>query len=176
MPVAHQVEVSAVDRVAQELDVVAVEEGDAAAFHLQAADLIVEGVAGVVSFDDYTEPGAIAIKTRLAESIRRKASKEAPGFAYLGEEMVALAMADRHRNEYRALLEQAMFVLTHEVAFPGSDCYGEITVWGDYAGTGDLVSQQRTAIPHLWNGAVVYLAAIALYEPERLEYMRPPAP
>lgn len=128
------------------------------------------------AFDDYTEPGAIAIKTRLAESIRRKASKEAPGFAYLGEEMAALAMADRHRNEYRALLEQAMFVLTHEVAFPGSDCYGEITVWGDYAGTGDLVSQQRTAIPHLWNGAVVYLAAIALYEPERLEYMRPPAP
>jgi hypothetical protein len=128
------------------------------------------------AFDDYDEPGARAIKERLAASIRRKSSKEAPGFAYLGEEMVALAMADRERGEYRDLLESALHLLTHEVAFPGSDCYGEITVWGDFAGTGELVAQQRTAIPHIWNGAVAYLAAVAMYEPDLLLKQQPPAP
>jgi len=127
------------------------------------------------AWDDYNEPGAVALKKELAESIRKKSGKEAPGFAYLGEEIVALALADS-KGEYRGLLENALNLLTHEVAFPGSDCYGEITMWGDFAGPGTRVAQQRTAVPHLWNGTVVYLAAIAVYEPQLLKQMQPPAP
>jgi hypothetical protein len=127
------------------------------------------------AFDDYNEPGAIALKKELAESIRKKASKEAPGFAYLGEEVMALALADT-KGEYRDLLVNALNLLTHDVAFPGTDCYGEITLWGDYAGPGTRVAQQRTAIPHLWNGTTVYLAALAVYEPEVFKKMTPPAP
>jgi hypothetical protein len=127
-------------------------------------------------FDDYDEPGARIIKETLAESIEKKVNKEVPGFAYLGEEVFILALADRERNEYRDLLERALKLLTHEVAFPGTDCYGEVTLWGDFAGTGELVAQQRTSIPHIWNGATVYLSAIAIYEPERFDIMKPPAP
>ena len=127
-------------------------------------------------FDNYDEPGARIIKETLAESIRKKVDKEVPGFAYLGEEVFILALADRERGEYRDFFERALKLLTHEVAFPGTDCYGEVTLWGDFAGTGELVAQQRTAIPHIWNGVTVYLSAIAIYEPERFDIMRPPAP
>lgn len=125
-------------------------------------------------FDDYSEPGAMAIKERLAQNIQEKADKERPGFAYLGEEVFILALADQERGEYRELLESALLLLTHEVAFPGTDCYGEVTLWGDFAGTGEIVAQQRTAIPHLWNGATVYLSVLAIYEPWRFAKMRPP--
>jgi len=127
------------------------------------------------AWDDFTEPGAKALKEVLAESIRSKASKEAPGFAYLGEEITSLALADPG-GEYRRLLEDALKLLTHEVPFHGTDCYGEITMWGDFAGDGSRVAQQRTAIPHLWNGTTVYLAALAIYEPELFKEMTPPVP
>jgi len=127
-------------------------------------------------FDHYDEPGARIIKKALAESIRKKVDKEVPGFAYLGEEVFILALADKDKGEYRDLLERALKLLTHEVAFPGTDCYGEVTLWGDFAGTGKLVAQQRTSIPHIWNGVTVYLSALAIYEPERFDIMRPPAP
>lgn len=128
------------------------------------------------AFDDFNEPGARAIKERIAKNIEEKVNKKRLGFAYLGEDVFTLALADRKEGKYRDLLERALILLTHEVAFPGTDCYGEITMWGDYAGTGQIVAQQRTAIPHLWNGATVYLSALALYEPERFDLMRPAAP
>jgi hypothetical protein len=60
------------------------------------------------------------------------------------------------------------------VAFPGTDCYGEVSVWVDV--NGQKFAQQRTSIPHLWNGITVYLSALSIYEPERFQVMRPPAP
>jgi hypothetical protein len=127
-------------------------------------------------FTDFREPGAKAIKERLAASIREKCDKQRGGFAYLGEEVYSLALADQYDHEYTELLTRALTLLTHEVAFPGTDCYGEVTLWGDFAGTGAKVAQQRTSIPHLWNGVTVYLSAIALYEPQLMNAMRPPAP
>lgn len=127
------------------------------------------------AFDDYREPGARAIKERIARSIREKIDKQRPGFAYLGEEVFILALADKD-HEYTDLLQKALTVATHEVAFPGADCYGEVTLWGDFAGTGQKAAQQRTSIPHLWNGVTVYLSALAVYQPELFDPMRPPAP
>ena len=125
-------------------------------------------------FQNYTEPGAAAIKARLAKKIEEKLAQNTPGFAYLGEEIFTLALADRKQGEYRELLEQALKFLTQKVPFPGTDCYGEATLWVDV--NGEKFAQQRTSIPHLWNGVTVYLAAMAVYEPERFASMRPPAP
>lgn len=125
-------------------------------------------------FTDYQEPAAAVIKERLARRIEAKLKRDTAGFAYLGEEVFTLALADQAQGEYRALLERALVFLTHEVAFPGTDCYGEVTVWVDL--NGEKFAQQRTSIPHLWNGVTVYLSALALYEPERFEMMRPPVP
>jgi len=75
-----------------------------------------------------------------ASSLRDRAA----GFAYLGEDVFILALADEKQ--------------------------------GDFAGTGEKVAQQRTSIPHLWSGVTVYLAALAIYEPERFSGQRPPPP
>jgi hypothetical protein len=125
-------------------------------------------------FESYAEPGARAIKERLARKIEEKLRRNTPGFAYLGEEVFTLALADQKQGEYRDLLEKALKFLTREVAFPGTDCYGEVSVWVDV--NGQKFAQQRTSIPHLWNGATVYLSALSLYAPESFQVMRPPVP
>jgi hypothetical protein len=78
--------------------------------------------------------------------------------AYLGEEVFTLALADQKQGEYRELLEKALKFLTREVAFPGTDCYGEVSVWVDV--NGQKFAQQRTSIPHLWNGATLGAAPL----------------
>jgi len=125
-------------------------------------------------FDDYNEPAAAAIKQALAEKIKAKMTKSTPGFAYMGEEIFTLALADGKQGEYRELLRDALRFLTDEVPFPGTDCYGEVTLWVEV--DGKKVAQQRTSIPHLWNGVTVYLAAMAIYQPEAFEGMKPPTP
>ncbi len=125
-------------------------------------------------FDDFDEPGAVEIKRELAARIEEKMNKRTPGFAYLGEEIFTLALADREKGEYRELLEDALVFLANEVPFPGTDCYGEVTMWVEMDGR--KLAQQRTSIPHLWNGVTVYLAAMALYEPEAFDPMKPDAP
>jgi len=127
-------------------------------------------------FTDFSVPDAKRMLDRLAEDTRIKADKETPGFAYLGENIFCLALAARELPEYRPLLEKALKVLTREVAFPGTDCFGEVNLWGDFAGTGEKVGQARTSIPHLWNGATAYLSVMALYEPEAFNGLVPPIP
>ncbi len=125
-------------------------------------------------FDDFNAPAARSIKAELARRIREKVDKQTPGFAYLGEEIFSLALADREQGEYTGLLKEALKFLTSEVPFPGTNCYGEVTLWIEM--DGEKLSQQRTSIPHIWNGVTVYLAAMAVYEPEAFDIMKPPAP
>jgi hypothetical protein len=127
-------------------------------------------------FTDFSVPDARRMIDRLAEDTRIKADKETPGFAYLGENIFCLALAARELPEYRPLLEKALKVLTREVAYPGTDCFGEVNLWGDFAGTGEKVGQARTSIPHLWNGATAYLSVMALYQPEAFNNLVPPIP
>jgi len=124
-------------------------------------------------FETYDEPGARRLKQKLAENIRRKMDKNRPGFAYLGEDVFILTLADP-KGEYRELCISALRLLCREAAYPGTDTFGEVTVWGDFAGTGQRVAQQRTSIPHLWNGVTVYLSAVALYDREAFARARPP--
>ncbi len=127
-------------------------------------------------FETFSDPQAEPIKAKIAESIAKKVNKQRPGFAYLGEEIFVLGIADSNKAQYRGLLEQGLNLLTHEVAFRGTDCFGEVTLWSDVPGSTEKVAQQRTSIPHIWTGVTVYLAAVALYEPERVVSLRPPAP
>ncbi len=125
-------------------------------------------------FENYNEPEAAAVKRILAVKIKEKMSKNTAGFVYLGEDIFTLALADREQGEYRELLIDALKFFTGEIPFPGTDCYGEVTVWVDV--NGEKVSQQRTSIPHIWNGVTVYLAVMAIYNPEAFDRMKPPAP
>ncbi|HUT55909.1 MAG TPA: hypothetical protein VM658_21135 [bacterium] len=125
-------------------------------------------------FENYDEPEARAIKQTLAQSIEEKISRNTPGFAYLGEEIFILALADQERGEYRDLLVKALEFMTGEVPFPGTDCYGEVTVWRELSG--EKLAQQRTSIPHIWNGVTAYLAVAAVYEPRLFKGAAPPSP
>jgi len=87
-----------------------------------------------------------------------------------------LGAAESGRSRYKDLLERGLAMLTHEVPFKGTDCYGEVTLWAEVPDSPEKVAQQMTSIPHIWTGVTAYLAAVALYEPERLAGMRPPLP
>jgi hypothetical protein len=127
-------------------------------------------------FKDMSDPRAKPLIDRLAKQVDLKIAPESPGFAYLGEQIFILALAAKDCPEYDQLLEQALKVFTHEAPVRGADCYGEVVLWGEFAGDGTRVTQNRTAIPHLWNGITAYLAVMAIYEPEKFQDLRPPMP
>ena len=127
-------------------------------------------------FDPGGDPRSGPVEARIAQSIQKKIDKRRPGFAYLGEEIFVLGAAESGRSRYKGLLERGLAMLTHEVPFKGTDCYGEVTLWAEVPDSPEKVAQQRTSIPHIWTGVTAYLAAVALYEPERLAGMRPPLP
>jgi hypothetical protein len=127
-------------------------------------------------FEDTADPRARALVDRLARQVELKIAPESPGFAYLGEQIFILALAAREYPEYRPLLERALKVFTHDAPLRGADCYGEVVLWGDFAGEGSRVTQNRTAIPHLWNGITSYLSVMAIYEPEKFNTLTPPLP
>jgi hypothetical protein len=127
-------------------------------------------------FDGDTDPRMQPLLDRLATEIEEKVDKKRPGFAYLGEQVFILAIAGRNRPEYRPLLQRAVALLSSEVPVPGTDAFGEVTVWIDDPVTHQKISLQRTSVPHLWTGVTAYLAVEALYQPERFLSQVPPPP
>jgi hypothetical protein len=127
-------------------------------------------------FESYDDPRAQKLLARLAKDIEEKVSKKRPGFAYLGEQAFILGIAAQTRPEYRPLVRRAIDLLVNEVPVPGTDAYGEVTVWLHLPGEPDPVSLQRTSVPHLWTGVTAYLAIEACYRPERFLSQIPPPP
>jgi len=127
-------------------------------------------------FESYQDPLAQKLIKKLAAAVEEEALKKRPGFAYLGEKIFILAVATANQPEYKSLLDQAVKVLVNEVPMPGTDCYGEVTIWLNLPGESAPVSQQRTSIPHLWTGVTTYLSVEALYRPERFLSQVPPIP
>lgn len=127
-------------------------------------------------FEDFNDPRAQKLIKRLAKNVEESAFKKRAGFAYLGEQVFILRIATAKIPEYQPLIEQAVKVLTEEAPMPGTDCFGEVTLWIDVPGYPDKVAQQRTSIPHLWTGVTIYLSVEALYQPEKFLNQIPPVP
>lgn len=127
-------------------------------------------------FESYDDPRAQKLIKRLAADVEGKANQKHPGFAYLGEQVFILAIATAKMPEYKPLLQQSVKILTNEVPMPGTDTFGEVTIWIDLPGQTQKVAQQRTSIPHLWTGVTSYLSVEALYRPEIFLSQMPPAP
>ncbi|MCS7285950.1 MAG: hypothetical protein RMK30_01020 [Anaerolineae bacterium] len=106
----------------------------------------------------------------LAKEITEKVEGKRPGFSYLAEQLFALALAPGRTPEHEALIRRGLEFLAYRVATPGTDHFGEIALRkGEFY-------QNRTAIPHLWNGILFYLAFLALHNPEIFHRQRPPYP
>jgi GH15 family glucan-1,4-alpha-glucosidase len=127
-------------------------------------------------FESYNDPLAEKLIKRLADQVEAEAGKQRPGFAYLGEKVFILAIATAKKPEYKPLVQKALDILVNQVPMPGTDCYGEVTLWITLPGDSTPVAQQRTSIPHLWTGVTTYLSVESYYRPERFASMVPPIP
>lgn len=106
---------------------------------------------------------------RQAESLMRQVEpfilKESRGAAYVAEKLLACALAWRGEPEKLERVRSALRVMAREVVTPGTGHLGEVTLVGDFAGDGKRGFQNRTSIPHLWEGTLLYLAFAAAYSP-----------
>lgn len=110
----------------------------------------------------------------LASLVEPFIEKETQGFAYASELLLACAVAWRNNKEKLAWVKEALRVMTEEVPTPGTGHFGEVALIGDFAGTGQKTYQNRTSIPHLWEGTVLFLALVAAYEPQWLDFATAP--
>ncbi len=125
---------------------------------------------------DWTESNeGLALVERLFSEIREKVSAERLGVSYLGEQLWCLSIAVREDDQRRQFLKDVLREFTHNVPVPGTDCYGELALHGNL-GPGENIYQNRTSIPHLWNGTTAYLATLGIYQPEIFDELRPPKP
>lgn len=107
----------------------------------------------------------------FAADMRARALQKEGGVGYLGEQLFIFATATAHLRHYDGLKRDILAVLTQDVPFAGSECYGELGLWIE--DDGGLRIQSRTSIPHLWNGAAAYLAVLAVREPGLFDNLRP---
>ncbi|HPS56954.1 MAG TPA: hypothetical protein PK514_02520 [Spirochaetota bacterium] len=111
---------------------------------------------------------------RLAYDMRRKALSKCGGVGYLGEQLFTFAASTPGIKEYNELKEDILRVLVSDVPVEGTGSYGEVGLWIE--SEGKKIIQNRTSIPHLWSGATVYLAILAVREPYLFQQLRPPLP
>jgi len=107
-------------------------------------------------FDHFHDPLCTPFIERLEENMKQKAIKQQGGVGYLGEQLFIFALT------------------TRTIPVEGTDCYGELGLWVTM--NGKRFIQNRTSIPHIWNGVTAYLAVLAVYQPELLQPLVPPIP
>ncbi len=154
-------------------------------------------------FEDYQDEAAAPFLARIAEDLIEKVIYKKGGVGYLGEQLFMLAYSTQHFDKknvavsvvqqlinkhgipenkknlvgltFRRLKKQVLDLFVSEVPMPGTDCYGELGLWTELADK-TLYVQNRTSIPHLWNGVTAYLSVVSFYQPKLLLPLRPPIP
>ncbi|MCD6570445.1 MAG: hypothetical protein J7L53_07055 [Deltaproteobacteria bacterium] len=122
-------------------------------------------------FIEYTDPRMCGHARYLLQAITPTLNKETWVGAYDAKITLALAKMTKEERELCGVdssmeeggLEWAIHVLMKEVPSDETSQYGEIYVIGDFDGDGEKEFQNRVAVPHLWEGALNYLSAMAFY-------------
>ncbi len=118
------------------------------------------------------EPGRYRpLLEKLSADMRKKALGRTGGVGYLGEQLFTFGVATIGMPEYNELKEDLLRVLVNDVPVEGTGCCGEVGLWIEYKGK--KIIQNRTSMPHLWSGVTVYLAILALREPQLFQNLRP---
>jgi MYXO-CTERM domain-containing protein len=88
-----------------------------------------------------------------------------PGGTYTAKNVLAAALYGRDGDGgARDKARQAVALLA-QIATPGTDAFGEVYL-PTSSGGGAIAWSNRTATPHVWEGALFYLSAMALTRPE----------
>ncbi|HTM21135.1 MAG TPA: glycoside hydrolase family 15 protein [Kofleriaceae bacterium] len=90
---------------------------------------------------------------------------ETEGGTYTAKNVVAAALYGQDggaRDQARTAVQ-----LLADIATPGTDAFGEVYLPEPDPGGGPPTWSNRTATPHVWEGVLFYLAAMALSEPAR---------
>jgi hypothetical protein len=127
-------------------------------------------------FESYNDQLAQPFITELTKEVQEKVERKRLGYGYLAEQVFILNIVTATQPELRPLLTLAAREITNFLPIPGSDCYGEVTLWISMPGEQGLIPQQRTSIPHLWTGVCAYLTVESFYHPERFLPQIPPIP
>jgi len=101
----------------------------------------------------------------LFSEVRAALSKETLLSAYVGKAVLGLVEAGWGAQGRDADLQWAVETLLKDVPAPDTLHYGEIFFSVDTDGDGIEEFSNRVAIPHLWEAALAYLAAMAYYGP-----------
>ncbi|MEK6608536.1 MAG: hypothetical protein AABZ30_12825 [Myxococcota bacterium] len=136
-------------------------------------------------FRAYDDPRMAETAARLADEVRPFFARQTEGGAYHAKVTLALAVYAQEVGD-AALLEEVrgwIDVLVKDLATPMGhfgESYVDLDTDGD--GVGDTFDN-RVAIPHLWEGALVYLSLMAAYgdagtlvRPELAELSAPDVP
>jgi GH15 family glucan-1,4-alpha-glucosidase len=123
-------------------------------------------------FDEKNREKSRSLLEKLAADLYGKAVEKEGGVGYLGEQLFILAASTLHTDEYDSLKNQVLRVLIDDAPVQGSNCYGELGLWMEI--NNEKFIQNRTSIPHLWNGICAYLSVLAMHEPDKFQSLRPP--
>jgi hypothetical protein len=116
---------------------------------------------------DSADPRVVRqIQTNLETSLARLDPVDGGG-AYLTKLLIAAALSQRDDAEVWADVERALQAMVNRVVTPDTHVLGEVFVPVDTDGDGvnDAFST-RVSNPHLWAATLIYLTAMALYDPE----------
>jgi len=108
----------------------------------------------------YDDPRMQRHAEKILSFIEPRLRKETGHALYDAEAVSALAHIWKNDPDRREAVQWALTVLSHELPTPGTDHFGEVYTVEDRPE--GRVFQARTAIPHVWSGGLVYLAAVEL--------------
>jgi hypothetical protein len=92
---------------------------------------------------------------------------ETEGSAYVMKTVVAAALLGKEKGS-RAMAREAVQRLAN-IATPDTLHFGEVFVTVPSTGGGPPTFSERVATPHVWEGTLFYLSAMALSTPERFD-------
>lgn len=94
------------------------------------------------------------------------------GGAYQAKGTLSLAMHDSDPGVNDAaglaVTRKWLDLLVGKVPTPGTGHYGEVVLYTDLDGDGVKEYDNRTAVPHVWEGTLVYLSLMAAYDAKLL--------
>jgi hypothetical protein len=138
-------------------------------------------------FENYQESQSRPFLNNLIQDLITKVIYKQGGVGYLGEQLFMFCLSSHRRNKeeiegtsldspltYGELKKRVLDLFINTVPMEGTDCYGELGLWRTVGS--ETFIQNRTSIPHLWNGVTAFLAIEAFYQPEKVLAMRPPIP